>query len=59
MTEGVSIEKFCSRFGKAPVEFYPRIRDWIEADLLRENQGYLKLTSKGLLVANSIFVEFM
>ena len=59
MMEGVSIEKFCSRFGKAPVEFYPRIRDWIEADLLQKKQGYLKLTSKGLLVANSLFVEFM
>ena len=59
MTEGVSIEKFTSRFGKAPVEFYPRICDWIEGDLLEENRNQLKLTGKGLLVANSIFVEFM
>ena len=59
MTEGVSIEKFSSRFGKPPVEFYPRIRDWIEGDLLEERQGYLKFAAKGLLVANSIFVEFM
>ncbi len=59
MTEGVSIEKFCSRFGKAPVEFYPRIRDWIEGEILEEKKGYLRLAPKGLLVANSIFVEFM
>jgi len=59
MTEGVSIRKFSSRFGKPPVELYPRIRDWIEGDLLEEKRNYLKLTSKGLLVANSIFVEFM
>jgi putative oxygen-independent coproporphyrinogen III oxidase len=59
MTEGVSIEKFASRFGKTPVEFYPRIRDWIEADLIDQNRNQLKLTAKGLLVANSIFVEFM
>jgi oxygen-independent coproporphyrinogen-3 oxidase len=59
MTEGVSIHKFSSKFGKTPAEFYPRIRDWIRGDLLEEKQGYLKLTSKGLLVANSIFVEFM
>jgi oxygen-independent coproporphyrinogen-3 oxidase len=59
MTEGVSIEKFCSRFGKAPVEFYPRIRDWVEGDLLQVKRDHLKLTPKGMLVANSIFVEFM
>ena len=59
MTEGVSIRKFSSRFGKPPVELYPRIRDWIEGDLLEETRNHLKLTSKGLLVANSIFVEFM
>ena len=59
MTEGVSIRKFSSRFGKPPVELYPRIRDWIEGNLLEEKRNYLKLTSKGLLVANSIFVEFM
>ncbi|HEX5023101.1 MAG TPA: radical SAM family heme chaperone HemW [Candidatus Binatia bacterium] len=59
MTEGVSIRKFSSRFGKPPGELYPRIRDWIEGDLLEEKRNHLKLTSKGLLVANSIFVEFM
>ena len=59
MTEGVSIRKFSSRFGKPPIELYPRIRDWIEGDLLEETPNHLKLTSKGLLVANSIFVEFM
>ena len=59
MTEGVSIRKFFSRFGKPPGELYPRIRDWIEGDLLEEKRNHLKLTSKGLLVANSIFVEFM
>lgn len=59
MTEGVSIEKFASKFGKPPVEFYPRIRDWMDGDLLEETQSRLKLTSKGLMLANSIFVEFM
>jgi oxygen-independent coproporphyrinogen-3 oxidase len=59
MMEGVSIEKFCSRFGKAPVEFYPRIRDWIDGDLMEEKQAFLRLTPKGLLLANSLFVEFM
>jgi putative oxygen-independent coproporphyrinogen III oxidase len=59
MTEGVSIQKFCARFGRPPVDFYSRIRDWIDGDLIEEKQSYLKLTPKGLWVANSIFVEFM
>ena len=59
MTEGVSIEGFHARFGKAPADIYPRIRDWIEQDLLEQGHGRLKLTRKGLLLANSIFVEFI
>ena len=59
MTEGVSTTMFRKRFGKFPWELYPRIKDWIEGELLEVRHGYLRLTKKGLLVANSIFVEFM
>lgn len=59
MTEGISIETFRASFGKPPEEVYPRIRTWIEGDLLEENSGYLRFTAKGILLANSIFVEFM
>jgi coproporphyrinogen III oxidase-like Fe-S oxidoreductase len=59
MTAGISIETFRSRFGKSPDEFYPRIQSWIESDLLERHHGSLRLTVKGLLLANSIFVEFM
>lgn len=59
MTEGVSNEKFRVRFGKTPAEMYPRIHDWIAQGLLEESRGYVKLTRRGLLLANSIFVEFM
>jgi oxygen-independent coproporphyrinogen-3 oxidase len=59
MTEGVSIDAFRSRFLKSPEDFYPRIRMWIESDLLVEQRGHLKLTPKGMMLANSIFVEFM
>jgi hypothetical protein len=38
---------------------YPRIRDWMDGDLLEENQSHLRLTRKGLLLANLIFIEFM
>jgi oxygen-independent coproporphyrinogen-3 oxidase len=59
LTEGVETKAFDKRFGKFPWELYPRIKDWIEGDLLAVKQGHLRLTKKGLMVANSIFVEFM
>ncbi|MGH7887045.1 MAG: radical SAM family heme chaperone HemW, partial [Candidatus Binatia bacterium] len=59
MTAGVSTELFRSRFGAAPAELYPRIQTWIDGDFLVESDGVLRLTAKGLLLANAIFVEFM
>jgi oxygen-independent coproporphyrinogen-3 oxidase len=59
MTRGVSSDAFRSRFGQSPVDFFPRIEDWLEGDLMEEKHGFLRLKPKGLLVANSIFVQFM
>ncbi len=59
MISGVSSETFRSNFGRAPVEFYPKIETWREAGLIAEKNGNLRLTAKGLLLANSIFVELV
>lgn len=59
MTEGISIETFGRRFGKAPMDYYPQINTWIDGDLVETKAGFLRFTQKGLLVANSIFVQFM
>ena len=59
MTEGISSENFRRRFGQTPIEFYPQIKSWIDAELLEEQTGSLRFTPKGLLLANSIFVHFM
>ena len=59
MTAGISSEIFCCRFGKRPVDCYPQIATWIESDLMEEKSGHLRLTPKGLSVANSIFVHFV
>jgi oxygen-independent coproporphyrinogen-3 oxidase len=59
MTSGVSLEAFRSAFGSFPVEFYPKIETWREAGLITEKNGNLRLTAQGLLLANSIFVEFV
>lgn len=59
MMEGVSSEVFSSRFGSNPRAFYPKIEIWLQGELMEENNGYLRLTQRGLWLANSIFVEFM
>jgi putative oxygen-independent coproporphyrinogen III oxidase len=59
MTEGVSIEAFSQRFGKPPAEFYSQIGNWLEGNLLVEEEGYLRFSNKGLMLANSIFVELL
>jgi putative oxygen-independent coproporphyrinogen III oxidase len=59
MTGGVSTALFRARFGMAPAEYYPRIQTWIEGGFMADDDGYLRLTAKGLLLANAIFVEFI
>jgi oxygen-independent coproporphyrinogen-3 oxidase len=59
MTEGVSQDSFRARFGRTPGEFFPRIADWLDGELMEEKSGFLRLTRKGLMVANSIFVQLM
>jgi oxygen-independent coproporphyrinogen-3 oxidase len=59
MTEGVSQDSFRVRFGRSPGEFFPRIADWLDGELMEEKSGFLRLTRKGLMVANSIFVQLM
>jgi oxygen-independent coproporphyrinogen-3 oxidase len=59
MTEGISIDAFRARFDKTTREIFPQISDWIDGELLEERRGFLRFTRKGLLVANSIFVQFM
>jgi oxygen-independent coproporphyrinogen-3 oxidase len=59
MTEGIRTDIFRQRFGQTPREFYPQIDTWIDGALLVENGGFLRFTTKGLMLANSIFVHFM
>ncbi|MBI2988603.1 MAG: radical SAM family heme chaperone HemW [Deltaproteobacteria bacterium] len=59
MTRGISAQEFSRRFGKKPAEFYPQIRDWLEGGLMEQKDERLRLTRRGLLVANSIFVDFV
>jgi oxygen-independent coproporphyrinogen-3 oxidase len=59
MTEGIPTDAFRAGFGRNPAEHFPQIADWLEAGLMEETSGYLRLTHRGMMVANSIFVHFM
>lgn len=60
LLEGVSLEGFARRFGKNPLEvFGTQIAFLCRQGLLEINSGYLRLTSRGLLLANMVFGEFI
>jgi len=59
MTKGISLAEFSRRFEKNPRDFYPQIDDWLQEGLMEADEERLRLTRRGLLVANSIFVNFV
>lgn len=59
MTEGVSAEEFFRRFGKTPQEFYPRIGAWLDEGLMEQDSRRIRLTHRGFMLANEIFVAFV
>ena len=58
LTGGVSLKTFYARFGKSAPDIYPQISSWVSEGLMEINGDGLRLTSRGLMVANSIFVYF-
>ena len=50
---------FTDRFGMNLLETFPQVTDFITEGLLQEEAGRLKLTAKGLLVADTIFAMFV
>lgn len=59
MIQGISCDGFSRRFGKRPAEFCPQITAWIREGLMEQSKTNLRLTQRGLRVANSIFVHFV
>jgi len=59
LTDGISLDAFAARFGQDPVTFYPQMSDWIGEGYMEKNDDRLRLTRRGLMVANSIFVYFV
>jgi oxygen-independent coproporphyrinogen III oxidase len=59
LTAGVSLSVFFARFGTSMLELYPAISSWVSEGLMEIQGDHLRLTRRGLLVANSIFIHFV
>ena len=59
LTAGVSLKAFAARFGKSMLELYPAISSWVSEGLMEIQGEHLRLSRRGLLVANSIFIHFI
>ncbi|HEV8343425.1 MAG TPA: radical SAM family heme chaperone HemW [Candidatus Binatia bacterium] len=59
MKQGILVETFSALFGKQPIDFYPEIFRFEEEGFVEESGGRIRLTPRGLMVANSIFVTFV
>ncbi|MFD0827487.1 radical SAM family heme chaperone HemW [Neobacillus sp. M.A.Huq-85] len=59
-TEGVSIPKFTSKFGKNPLELFRKeIEDLINKKWLEINDEYIFLTKEGRFLGNEVFQSFL
>ena len=59
-TEGVSIKKFEQKFNRTLDTVYGKtIQQLIEEKLIKKENDYVSLTSKGLILGNEVFKEFL
>ncbi len=59
LTAGLDIEDFRQRFGCTPVDLYPAvIAGAVNKGLLELRGKYMRLTRRGLVVANAVMAEF-
>jgi oxygen-independent coproporphyrinogen-3 oxidase len=59
MMRGISVAEFARRFGMSLDDFYPQVDDFKREGLLQQCDGRLRLTRRGLLLANSVFLGFV
>ena len=58
--EGISLENYKNRFGEnIEVAFGGILKKWIDLRLLERTATHLRLTPRGLFLANEVFVELM
>jgi len=60
LLEGIVLAEFQERFGRDLIEVYSEeVNKLIDSGLLELNQNRIRLTEKGLLLANQVFLEFL
>ena len=60
LLDGLSVTGFEERFGRDPMELYgPQVRELQQDGLLEHVDGVLRLTGKGCLLANQVFMRFL
>jgi oxygen-independent coproporphyrinogen III oxidase len=58
--EGVSVEQFQRRYGRAPAEVYgPAIDELTRLGLLEAAPSVIRLTARGRLLGNQVFARFL
>ena len=58
--EGISLEDYQNRFGEEiEAAFGDILKKWIDLQLLERTPTHLRLTRRGLFLANEVFVELM
>ena len=56
--DGFAPETFAARFGLSLDAAFPQLHNLIDVGLLRHAAGRLKLTRRGLLIADTVFAAF-
>jgi oxygen-independent coproporphyrinogen-3 oxidase len=60
LLEGLSLQAFAARHGVDLLDIYgEEIRDCIEAGLLLLDEGRLRLSDRGLMLANEVFARLL
>jgi oxygen-independent coproporphyrinogen III oxidase len=60
LREGVAWQALAAEFGRDPVEiFLPVVRELCNLDLLTDEAGLVRLTSRGVLFSNEVFARFL
>ena len=58
--EGISLEAYQNRFGEdINIAFGNILKKWIDLQLLERTATHLRLTPRGLFLANEVFIELM
>lgn len=57
--KGINVNEIEKKYHINLFDIYPSLKDKIELGLVELDHGYLKLTSKGLLLGNQVFMVFI